>query len=325
MEFAGEVLQLIRRHARSSMQAEICGVLIGTAAAGVTHVKARIPGEGAAQGGAHVTFTQDTWEHIFKVKDAEYPTESIVGWYHSHPGFGIFLSEYDLFIHENFFNAPHQVAWVFDPHSDEEGCFGWIGKKVEPLDQIAVQRKHRPPTEEQAAEEAAGHKASGTVESAASAKQEKADAAVRTPSRVRSIVFCSVVAFSIGFVLSHYTRKWQRAVWHLIGPTPSRAEPSVAKRPSPSAKSGDPGGMTTIVVSAPLDAPVTPPAATPPPASPEKVTPLASPADGGSAAAPASGTTVPPVDPPAVPAAPISTSKPEPPAPKESSPPNSPG
>jgi len=38
--------------------------------------------------------------------DAQFADKKIVGWYHSHPGFGIFLSEYDLFIHRNFFTAP---------------------------------------------------------------------------------------------------------------------------------------------------------------------------------------------------------------------------
>ncbi len=80
----------------------------------------------AAQAGTHVTFTQDAWEAIYKVKDQSYPEERIVGWYHSHPGFGVFLSEHDTFIHENFFSSPNQVAWVYDPHTDEEGCFGWI-------------------------------------------------------------------------------------------------------------------------------------------------------------------------------------------------------
>src|SRR5260370_28351362 len=60
----------------------------------------------------------------------------IVGWYRSHPGFGVFLSEHDLFIQENFFSGPHQVAWVYDPHTDEEGCFGWVGGKTEKLSSL---------------------------------------------------------------------------------------------------------------------------------------------------------------------------------------------
>lgn len=128
-----EVARKIRQHARSSMKAEVCGVLIGSADNERTVVDACIAGVNAAQGGAHVTFTQDTWEHIYKIKDKEYPDDKIVGWYHSHPGFGVFLSEHDLFIQENFFSSPQQIAWVYDPHTDEEGCFGWIDGKVDKL------------------------------------------------------------------------------------------------------------------------------------------------------------------------------------------------
>jgi proteasome lid subunit RPN8/RPN11 len=128
-----EVARKIRQHARSSMKAEVCGVLIGSTDSDRTAVQACIPGTNAAQGGTHVTFTQDTWEHIYKIKDREFPDEKIVGWYHSHPGFGVFLSEHDLFIQENFFSSPSQIAWVYDPHTDEEGCFGWIDGKVEKL------------------------------------------------------------------------------------------------------------------------------------------------------------------------------------------------
>ena len=134
------VLQEIRCHARSSMQTEICGVLIGHSAENETVIDNCIRGEGAVQGGAHVTFTQDTWEHIFQVKDKQYAEKTIVGWYHSHPGFGVFLSEHDTFIHKNFFSAPSQVAWVFDPHSDEEGCFGWKDGEVVPVESIMLDR-----------------------------------------------------------------------------------------------------------------------------------------------------------------------------------------
>src|SRR5262247_2047299 len=128
-----EVARKIRQHSRTSMKAEVCGVLIGSMEDERTLIEACIAGINAAQGGAHVTFTQDTWEHIYKIKDQQFPDDKIVGWYHSHPGFGVFLSEHDLFIQENFFSSPQQVAWVYDPHTDEEGCFGWIGGKIEKL------------------------------------------------------------------------------------------------------------------------------------------------------------------------------------------------
>jgi proteasome lid subunit RPN8/RPN11 len=133
-----EVARKIRQHARTSMKAEVCGVLIGNTEHERMTVEACIAGINAAQGGAHVTFTQDTWEHIYKIKDKEYPDDKIVGWYHSHPGFGVFLSEHDLFIQQNFFSNAQQVAWVYDPHTDEEGCFGWIGGNIEKFSAIRV-------------------------------------------------------------------------------------------------------------------------------------------------------------------------------------------
>ena len=133
-----EVVRQIRQHARSSSKTEVCGVLIGQDRDHRIEVAACIEGQNAEEAGAHVTFTQDTWEHIYAVKDQKYPEKRIVGWYHSHPGFGVFLSDHDTFIHKNFFSSPGQVAWVFDPHSDEEGCFGWVDGRIERLTRIAV-------------------------------------------------------------------------------------------------------------------------------------------------------------------------------------------
>src|SRR5215469_12242086 len=129
---------MIRQHARSCSKTEVCGVLIGQDRDRRVQIAACIKGENAEGAGAHVTFTQDTWEHIYKIKDEKYPDERIVGWYHSHPGFGIFLSEHDTFIHKNFFSSPGQIAWVYDPHSDEEGCFGWVDGQIERLSRVAV-------------------------------------------------------------------------------------------------------------------------------------------------------------------------------------------
>jgi len=145
IQIAAEVTRQIRQHARSSMTTEVCGVLIGELRAGdnaqednAVDIFAAIAAVNATQAGTHVTFTQDAWEHIYKVKDAEYPEARIVGWYHSHPGFGVFLSEHDTFIQENFFSAANQVAWVFDPHTDEEGCFGWVEGKIVRVQSIEI-------------------------------------------------------------------------------------------------------------------------------------------------------------------------------------------
>jgi proteasome lid subunit RPN8/RPN11 len=133
-----EVIRKIRQHARSHMKSEVCGVLIGDVRKETIYVDECIPGINASQAGSHVTFTQDTWEHVYKIKDKEFPEARIIGWYHSHPGFGVFLSEHDTFIHKNFFSSPDQIAWVYDPHSDEEGCFGWVDDRIERIASIKI-------------------------------------------------------------------------------------------------------------------------------------------------------------------------------------------
>jgi proteasome lid subunit RPN8/RPN11 len=138
VEIPAHALRSVRQHARSSMDAEICGVFIGELKPDRTVVENVIVGERARQAGTHVTFTQETWAHVYELKDAKYPDKRIVGWYHSHPSFGIFLSEHDLFIHKNFFSDPQQIAWVFDPHSDEEGCFVWQGEEITRLKRLLI-------------------------------------------------------------------------------------------------------------------------------------------------------------------------------------------
>lgn len=108
---------------------EVCGVLIGNGYRDehgpyllVEHV---IRGNGAKNRSANVTFTAETWASIQTVMDNSYPDKKMIGWYHTHPGFGIFLSDMDIFICENFFNLPWQIAFVYDPVSGEEGNFIW--------------------------------------------------------------------------------------------------------------------------------------------------------------------------------------------------------
>lgn len=54
-----------------------------------------------------------------------------VGWYHSHPGHGIFLSGADMTIMESIYSLDWQTAFVFDTFSGDKGFFhGKRGKKV---------------------------------------------------------------------------------------------------------------------------------------------------------------------------------------------------
>ena len=76
-------------------------------------------------------FTHETWEYCHKEIEKKYPEKKILGWIHTHPDFGIFLSEYDKFIQENFFNQEHQIAYVIDPIQNIEGFYFWINGKIE--------------------------------------------------------------------------------------------------------------------------------------------------------------------------------------------------
>ena len=76
-------------------------------------------------------FTHETWEYVHKEMDKKFLGQKIVGWIHTHPNFGIFLSEYDKFIQENFFKEDYQIAYVVDPIQDIEGFYFWINGKIE--------------------------------------------------------------------------------------------------------------------------------------------------------------------------------------------------
>ena len=52
-------------------------------------------------------------------------TGKIVGWYHSHPGHGLFLSQTDLDTHMQFYQfSAYSLSLVVDPRSQEFGI--WI-------------------------------------------------------------------------------------------------------------------------------------------------------------------------------------------------------
>src|ERR1700690_3475000 len=55
--------------------------------------------------------------------DTNYKGQKIVGWYHTHPSMGVFLSHYDTWLHRNFFPEPWQVALVVEPVSAAGGFF----------------------------------------------------------------------------------------------------------------------------------------------------------------------------------------------------------
>jgi|GEM_PF-2565952 len=124
-----EILRAVEGMTASYPEREVGGVLLGRFA--IHHdrpyvkVEQIIPGLKAEGSATQLTFTHETWRQIASVKDRDFPELQIVGWFHSHPDLGIFLSRDDLYIHRNFFANERQIALVVDPINRERGLFVW--------------------------------------------------------------------------------------------------------------------------------------------------------------------------------------------------------
>jgi proteasome lid subunit RPN8/RPN11 len=144
-------------HGQTNVEIELCGVLVGNLHRDDNGpyllVSGAIRGREAREESSQVTFTHSAWENIHKELDEKHAGRQIVGWYHMHPGYGIFLSEADLFVHRHFFNAAYQVALVVDPKAAQQGVFFWekgevvrarrywVGQRLcwEPAERLATQ------------------------------------------------------------------------------------------------------------------------------------------------------------------------------------------
>jgi proteasome lid subunit RPN8/RPN11 len=123
------VLKDVLSHVQSDLRHEQGGVLIGypywDRMIGISFVDviAAIPALGAEGTPVHLQFTSDAWAYMSRVISEHYEDCVVVGWYHSHPGLGIFFSGTDRATHRSFFNQPWSVALVVDPVRDEAGWF----------------------------------------------------------------------------------------------------------------------------------------------------------------------------------------------------------
>jgi proteasome lid subunit RPN8/RPN11 len=226
-EIDNEVTRCVRQHAHSNMTTEVCGVLIGDQRNGVVKIHASIQALNASQAGTHVTFTQGAWESIYRIKDESFPEERIIGWYHSHPGFGVFLSEHDMFIHRNFFSSADQVAWVYDPHTDEEGCFGWIDGEVHRISSFSMIDNNGDGVERIPKE-----KDSAPAETSGMQGQEKA----RPPAWLRwsTTALSYLSAVVLGFAIAYFL--FPRLL--VIPVDPATGEPVLIQPQTPATNSG---------------------------------------------------------------------------------------
>jgi len=232
----------ILSHAKEEADVEICGVLIGKLKEDKhgrwLHLQHTIRGEGAKQQGAQVTFTHEAWNHINKVWDREFPQLGIVGWYHTHPGFDIFLSDMDKFIHKSYFDNPHQVAYVYDPHQGTEGFFRRVKDDIVLMDRfwhggkprriVAPENRIKPAASAGAAGSTGAPPASGDIASSLAAlsnavKQLEYETRERHAGNMGNMIFYAVIGLLffafLGFQM-YFGRSRGQLVPFMIDPIP---------------------------------------------------------------------------------------------------------
>ena len=127
-----DVVQDMEDHAQSDTSVELGGVLLGgTFMDEEGHpfvvITDSLRAEHYESTKGSFKFTHDTWSAITRERE-QFPDElQMVGWYHTHPDWGVFLSGMDMFICDNFFNKKLDVAFVIDPCRGDRGMFQWTG------------------------------------------------------------------------------------------------------------------------------------------------------------------------------------------------------
>lgn len=132
-----DVYKALEKFAASNTEKELGSILLGDYCQvhGKTHViiSRYIEAKYTDASASTLTFTHETWDYVHAQHAEKCPELKIIGWQHTHPNYGIFLSNYDVFIQENFFNLPFQVAYVIDPIQNLRGFFQWKNGRIEKL------------------------------------------------------------------------------------------------------------------------------------------------------------------------------------------------
>lgn len=129
-----DALNRLKQYAASDLGYELGGVLVGRAGKSsrrkFIEVLDFIPATRGISRRASFEFTNEAQQEIHDVKEAQFKDLRIVGWFHTHPGYGIFLSSADQFIDDHYFTDKFHVAVVLDPtRADvETGVFIWKDK-----------------------------------------------------------------------------------------------------------------------------------------------------------------------------------------------------
>jgi len=137
--FSNGVFESMLEHCRSEIDVEVGGLLVGILGDDEIQVEVTLPALAAAAGTANVTFTHEVWDSALNTIESQFPEYRIVGWYHTHPRFGVFMSNYDQFIQQNFFSDPRLLGIVIDPVNGKGGTFSNVEGEVKQVDSYDVE------------------------------------------------------------------------------------------------------------------------------------------------------------------------------------------
>lgn len=124
-----DIYKQIWQHVLSSLQVECGGILVGypfkTFDQSTTFVVVigAIPQSSSNRGIAHFTVGPEEVAASRASMERTFPGLIAVGWYHSHPGHGVFLSGQDMVIVRSIYNSPWHLALVIDPQHREAAFF----------------------------------------------------------------------------------------------------------------------------------------------------------------------------------------------------------
>lgn len=131
-------LDTLEDHLASNLRVEQGGILFGNAYEDPTYgiyveINVAIPAPATVGSGVHLEFTSDSWQDIISYARSQHPQENIVGWYHSHPNLGVFMSGTDMNTQRAFFYHPWCLSIVRDPVRNSTGYFlGEQARSVQP-------------------------------------------------------------------------------------------------------------------------------------------------------------------------------------------------
>lgn len=128
-----QAVERIMGHARTDTRYECFGILLGNAFTDEDfdltwiYVQDSVSAEYAHSDFASVEVSREEFqrinEEVDRIRERSHGRIRKIGWYHSHPNFGIFMSNTDRLNQKRYYNQEWQLAMVVDPIRGTMGFF----------------------------------------------------------------------------------------------------------------------------------------------------------------------------------------------------------